>query len=69
MEPKPNLFQIATLLLGERMQVLFTLAALVAVALAIFFTAFVLGVLWCNWAGRRRRRQEAAAELKRKARA
>ena len=43
--------------------------AVVAVALAIFFAGFMLGVLWCSWAGRRRRRQEAAAELKRKARA
>jgi hypothetical protein len=50
-------------------QVSCTLAAVVAVALAIFVTGFVLGVVWRSWTGRRRSRQEAAAELKRKARA
>jgi hypothetical protein len=50
-------------------QVSFTLAAVVAVALAIFFAGFALGVVWRGWVGRRRNRQEAAAELKRKARA
>jgi hypothetical protein len=50
-------------------QVSGTLDAVVAVALAIFFTGFVLGALWRSWVGRRHSRQEAAAELKRKARA
>jgi hypothetical protein len=50
-------------------QVSCTLDAVVAVALAISVTGFVLGVLWRSWLGRRRSRQEAAVELKRKARA
>jgi hypothetical protein len=50
-------------------QVSCTLAVVVAVALAIFVTGFVLGAGWRGWVGRRRSRQEAAAELKRKARA
>ena len=67
MELISNLFLAASL--GGRTQVSFTLATLVAVALPIFLAGFVLGVSWCSWVGRRRRRQEAAAELKRKARA
>ena len=57
MEPKPNLFQIATLLpgAGEQMQVSFTLGTAVAIALVIFVTGFLLGVLWCHWMVRRRR--------------
>jgi len=38
-----------------------------AVALAVFCTGFLLGALWHRWIGGQRKRQEAAAELKRKA--
>jgi hypothetical protein len=61
MEPKLGLFLAA---IARQTEV-----TVVVAALAIFVAGFVLGVLWCSWVGRRRRRQEAAAELKRKARA
>ena len=67
MESKLNPFLAAGL--GGQTQVSCTPAALVAVALAIFCTGFALGVLWRSWMGRRQSRQDAAAELKRKARA
>jgi hypothetical protein len=57
------------LLAASLTHVSFTLYAVVAVALAVFVAGFALGVLWRSWVGRRRSRQEAAAELKRKARA
>lgn len=56
MEPKPNLFAIADGLTngaGNQTQVSFALAAAIAVALVIFVTAFLLGVM-CGWAWRRR---------------
>jgi hypothetical protein len=55
-EPKPNLFQVATLLpgVGGHMQVSFTLGTAVAIALVIFVTGFLLGVLACHWMVRRR---------------
>jgi hypothetical protein len=66
-----HLFQIGSLLpgVGERMQISFTLGTAVVLALVLFGAGFLLGVLSCHWMVRQRRRQDAAAELKRKARA
>jgi hypothetical protein len=66
-----HLIQVGSLLpgVGEHVQVSFTLGTLVVLALALFGTGFLLGVLGCHWMVRQRRRQNAAAELKRKARA
>jgi hypothetical protein len=57
MEPKPNLFQVATLLpgTGGHMQISFTLGTAVAMAIVIFVTGFLLGMLGCHWMTRRRR--------------
>ena len=60
MEPKPGLFQVANLLprIGEHMQVSFTLGTAVAIALVIFVTGFLLGVLGCHWIVRQRSRRK-----------
>jgi hypothetical protein len=70
MESKPNPFLVASLMNGGDQTLLhFTLATAVAAALAIFVAAFLLG-LWCGWMWRRQQtRLEAAADLKRRARA
>jgi hypothetical protein len=66
-----HLIQVGSLLpgVGERVQVSFTLGTVVILALVLFGTGFLLGVLGGHWMVRQRRRQDAAAELKRKARA
>ena len=54
MEPKPNLFAMAAdLTNGAGTQVSLSLATAVVVALVIFATAFVLGLM-CGWTWRRR---------------
>ena len=73
MEPKPNPFLIASLVLsggGDQTLLQVTLATAVVVALVGLITAFLLG-LCCGreWGQRRQRRLEAAANLKRRARA
>ena len=72
MEPKPNPFLVVSLIHGggDQTHLYFTLATAVIVALAIFVTAFLLG-LFCGrgWRPRRQMRLEAAANLKRRARA
>ena len=73
MEPKPNPFPIASLLLsggGDHAFLQVTPATAVVVVLVVFITAFLLG-LCCGrgWGQRRQRRLEAAANLKRRARA
>ena len=71
MEPKPNPFLVASLMNGDGAQTLLhlTLATAVVVALVIFVTAFLLGLccgrMWRRW----HRRTQAAANLKRRARA
>ena len=49
-EPRPNPFLVASLLhgVGAQTQISFTLDTVVAVALVIFFTGFMLGVLGCG---------------------
>ena len=49
-EPRPNPFLVASLLhgVGAQTQISFTLGTVVAVALVIFFTGFMLGVLGCG---------------------
>jgi hypothetical protein len=66
-----HLFQLGSLLpgVGAHTQVSFTLGTAVVLGLVLFGAGFLLGGLGCHWMVRQRRRQEAAAELKRKARA
>jgi hypothetical protein len=56
MEPKLNLFAMAGLTngIGDHAQVSLTLATAIVIALVIFMTAFVLGLM-CGWAWWRRR--------------
>ena len=56
MEPKPNPFLVGSLMnsVGDQTHIQFTLATVVAVALVIFVTAFLLG-LWCGWTWQRGR--------------
>jgi hypothetical protein len=49
MEPKPNLF----LLSGSHTQITLTLGIAVAIALVVFVTGFMLGMLLCHWMRRR----------------
>jgi hypothetical protein len=66
-----HLIEVSSLLpgVGEHMQVSLTLGTVVVLALALFGAGFLLGVLGCHWMVRQQRRHDAAAELKRKARA
>jgi hypothetical protein len=66
-----HLFQLGSLLpgAGAHTQVSFTLGTVVVLGLVLFGAGFLLGVLGCHRMVRQRRRQDAAAELKRKARA
>ena len=70
MESKPNPFLVASLMNGGDQTLLhLTLATAVAAALAIFVAAFLLG-LCCGCMRRRQQtRLQAAADLKRRARA
>ena len=70
MESKPNPFLVASLMNGGAQTLLhLTLATAVAAALAIFVAAFLLG-LCCGCMRRRQQtRLQAAADLKRRARA
>jgi hypothetical protein len=51
MEPKTGLFQVV----GVHTQITLTLEIAVAIALVIFVTGLLLGMLWCHWMMRRRR--------------
>jgi hypothetical protein len=72
MESKLNPFPVAGLMNGgwNQTDLHLTLATVVIIALVIFAGAFLLG-LCCGrgWGQRRQRRLQAAADLKRRARA
>jgi hypothetical protein len=69
MESKPNPFLVASLMNGGDQTLLHLTLATAAAALAIFVAAFLLG-LCCGCMRRRQQtRLQAAADLKRRARA